>query len=156
MPKKGGKMKVKASEVDSYVEIISMTEIKFEDTKAITVSSPEFKWGEIYQMIRDQIVIDTGLEEISSYQNIKNLRITKATTRPELFSCSEVIKWILPKMNPFTMIISNENGLYFASLTPSYIALAYKFLPSQVMMIDEWLKKVDLDILECEKKMMII
>ena len=36
MPKKGGKKKVKASEVDSDVEIISRMKIKFEDTKAIT------------------------------------------------------------------------------------------------------------------------
>ena len=40
MLEKGGKKKAKASEVDSYVEIISRTEIKFEDTKAFTGVSP--------------------------------------------------------------------------------------------------------------------
>ena len=53
MPKKSGKKKSKASEVDSYVEIISMTEIIFENTKAITGSDQEFKWGVICQLIRD-------------------------------------------------------------------------------------------------------
>ena len=48
MPKKSGKKEPKASEVDSDVEIISRTEIKFEDTKAITGADQEFKWGEIY------------------------------------------------------------------------------------------------------------
>ena len=62
MPKKSGKKKAKASEVYSNVEIISRTKIKFEDTKAITRCALEFKWGELYQMIRDQNVPDTGLE----------------------------------------------------------------------------------------------
>ena len=48
MPKRSGKKKGKASEVDLDVDIISRTEIKFEDTKAITGDDQEFKWGEIY------------------------------------------------------------------------------------------------------------
>ena len=58
MPKKSGKKKATASEVDSDVEIISRTKIKFEDTKAITGVDQEFKWGDIYQMIREQNVPD--------------------------------------------------------------------------------------------------
>ena len=87
------------------MEIISRTEIKFEDTKSITRADPEFKWGEIYQMIRDQNVHDASLEEMSLYENIKNSGITKEATRPELFPCAEVINWILPRTNPSTMII---------------------------------------------------
>ena len=82
MPKKSGKRKSKASEVDSDVEIISRTEITFEDTKAITGADQEFKWGEIHHMIRDQNVLDAGLEEMSLYENIKNSGITKDSTRP--------------------------------------------------------------------------
>ena len=45
MPKNSGNKKAKAGEVDSDVEIISRTEIKFEDTKAIVGADQEFKWG---------------------------------------------------------------------------------------------------------------
>ena len=88
MPKKGGKKKTRESEPDSDVEIISRTEIKFEDTNSITGVSLELKWGELYLMIRDQNVLDTGLKEMFLYQNIRNSCITKATTCLELFPCS--------------------------------------------------------------------
>ena len=91
MPKRSGKKKGKASEVDLDVDIISRTEIKFEDTKAITGVDPDFKWGEIYQIIRDQNVLDAGLEEMSLYQNIRDSGITKVATHPELFPFMEVI-----------------------------------------------------------------
>ena len=156
MPKNGDRKKAKASEVNSYVEIVSRIRIKFEDTRSITGASLEFKWGETYQMIRYQNVPDVGLEEMSLYQNIKYLGITKAAKCLELFSCTEVIVWIFPQTNPSTMIISNIEGEAFASFTPAYITLAYKLPPPQVMMSDEWVNKVDLDILECAKKMMII
>ena len=55
MNKKGTKKKSKASREDLDVEIFlgTRTETIFEDTKAITRIYPEFKWGELYQMIRD-------------------------------------------------------------------------------------------------------
>ena len=56
------------------MEFISKTEIKFEDIKAITGVALEFKWGDLYQMIRDQNVPYVGLEEMFLYQNIKKLR----------------------------------------------------------------------------------
>ena len=43
MPKKCSKKKARASEPDSNVDIISKTEIKFEDTEDITWADPEFK-----------------------------------------------------------------------------------------------------------------
>ena len=80
MPKKGGKKKEKARKPNLDVEIISRMEIKFEDTKSITRVSPEFKWGEIYQMIRDQNVPDVGFEEMSLYENIKKSCINEEAT----------------------------------------------------------------------------
>ena len=62
IPKKSGKKKSKASEVNLDVEIIFRTEITFEDTKAIIGADQEFKWGEIYEMIRYQNIPDAGLE----------------------------------------------------------------------------------------------
>ena len=53
MTKKGRKKKSKVGGVDSYTDIISDTRIEtiFKDTKAVTGISPDFKWGELYQMI---------------------------------------------------------------------------------------------------------
>ena len=55
MPKKGARKKSKVSEADSDVEVILDTRIEtmLEYTKAIRGISPEFKWRESYQMIRD-------------------------------------------------------------------------------------------------------
>ena len=52
-PKKGSKKKSKVGEADSDMEVILDTRIDtmFEDTKAVTGIAPEFKWGELYQMI---------------------------------------------------------------------------------------------------------
>ena len=67
MPKKRWNKKDKATEGDSDVEIISMMEIIYEDTKDITGADQEFKWGEIYQIIRDQNAPDAGLEDKALY-----------------------------------------------------------------------------------------
>ena len=66
------------------MEVILDTGIEtmFEDTKSVTGIPPNFKWGEFYQMIRDQDIPNVGLEEMVLYQNIKISGITKATTRP--------------------------------------------------------------------------
>ena len=52
MPKKG-KKKAKAAEEDSDLEIMSRIEIIYEDTKVVTRAKLEFKWGQIYPMIKD-------------------------------------------------------------------------------------------------------
>ena len=100
MPKNGSKKKEKASEEDLDVEIIFRTEIKFENTKDIIGVAPEFKWGGLYQMIRDHNISDACLEEMIIYKNIRKSGITKAATRLELFPCSEVIGWIFPRQIP--------------------------------------------------------
>ena len=53
------------------------------------------------------------------------------------------------------MIISNIGGEAFVSFATAYIAMACKLPPPHVMMMDEWVNKVDLDIFECAKRMMI-
>ena len=84
MTKKGTKKNSKESGSYFDVEIILGTRTKtiFEDTKAITGIAPEFKWGELYQMIRDQDIPDEGFEDMVLYQNIRRSRITKGATRP--------------------------------------------------------------------------
>ena len=101
--------------------------------------------GEIYHMIKDQNVLDAGLEDIPLYDNIGKSGITKAATHPKIFPCAEVIGWILPRTYPTTMIISNIEGKSFASFTPAYITKAYKLPTPQVMLTYDWVKSVNLE-----------
>ena len=90
MPKKG-KKKVQTTGDDPEVEIITKLEIIYEDTKAFTRVELEFIWGQIYQIIKDQAIKDTSLEDISIYTNIRKKTMMKVSTHPELFPCVEVI-----------------------------------------------------------------
>ena len=69
MPWKG-KKKVQAMEDDPEVKVITRVEIVYKDTKAFTGIDPEYKWGKIYQMIKDRSVPDAGLEDLPIYRNI--------------------------------------------------------------------------------------
>ena len=106
MPKKG-KKKAQATRDYLDVEIVSKMEIIYEDTESVTGVEQEFKWGKIYQMIKDKTVLDVGLEDIALYVNIKISTITKVATRLELFPCAEVIDWILSRADAATMIVTN-------------------------------------------------
>ena len=60
MPKKG-KKKAEVTREDSYMETLSRMEIIYENMKSITGVEPEFKWGQIYQMIKDKTIPDASL-----------------------------------------------------------------------------------------------
>ena len=75
-----GNTKVQAMEEDPKVEVITRVEIIYEDTKAVTRSEPEYRWGKIYQMIKEQSVPDAGLEYLPIYANIERSAIMKAST----------------------------------------------------------------------------
>ena len=100
----------------------------------------EFLWGQIYHMIKHKNVSNAGLEDILLYVNIRKSGITKKAMHPELFPCAEVIRWIIPRANSSTMIISNAEGKSFASFTPTYITKSSKLPAPQTMMTDEWVK----------------
>ena len=53
MPKKGGRKKAKVHEDDSDLEVLPRMETIYEDTKVVIGVEPEFKWGQIYHMIKD-------------------------------------------------------------------------------------------------------
>ena len=106
-------------------------------------------------MIRDQNILDAGLEEIFLYQNIRNSGITKVATRLKIFPCSKVIGWILPQTNSSLKIISNIKGEAFASFTPTYITLDYKLPTAHVMMNNDWINGININPLECEKRMIM-
>ena len=92
MPKKGEKKKAKFHEEDSDLEVLPRMEIIYEDMKTVTGDEPEFKWGQIYHMIKYQNILDTILEYIPSYVNIRKLGITKVATCLDIFPCDEVIR----------------------------------------------------------------
>ena len=101
------KKKAPVAEGEPDVEIITKVEYIYEDTRATTEVELDYKWGEIYQMISNQDVPDAGFEELTIYANIEKSAPMKVATRPELFLCSEVISWSLPKANATTMILVN-------------------------------------------------
>ena len=101
------KKKALIAEGEPEVEIVTNVEYIYEDTRATIGVEPDYKWGEIHQMISNQNVPDVGFEELTIYANIEKLALMKIATRPELFPCSEVISWILPKADVTTMILAN-------------------------------------------------
>ena len=106
MPNKGNK-KAKIADDESEVEITSRVEIIYGDTKSVTGTEPEYKWGTICHMLQDKKVPDTSLEDLNLHDNILRSRITKVSTIPELFPCSEVIGWIISKVDAKGMIMYN-------------------------------------------------
>ena len=45
------KKKVQAVDEEREIEMITRVKVIYEDTKAVKGIAPEYKWGEIYQMI---------------------------------------------------------------------------------------------------------
>ena len=101
------KKKAPVAEGEPEVEIITKVEYIYEDTKSTIGVELDYKWGEIYMMIVNQNVLDAGFEELTIYANIKKSALMKVATRLELFPCSEVIGWILPRADVTTMILEN-------------------------------------------------
>ena len=99
--------KAHVAEGEPDVENITKVEYIYEDTRATSGVKPDYKWGEIYRMIANQNVPDAGFEELTIYANIEKYALMKVATRPELFPCSEVIGWILPRAYVTTMMLEN-------------------------------------------------
>ena len=116
------------------ITLTPRVEIIYEDTKSVTRAEPEFKWGQIYHMLKEKKVPEARVEDLALYDNILRSGITKVSTRPEMFPCAEVIRWILPKVDAAGMIMNNVENKGFASFTPASIAKAYNLPPSKVNM----------------------
>ena len=101
------KKKAPVVEEEPEVEIVIRFEYTYEDTKCIVGIEPEYQWGGIYRLIMRWEVPDIGFEEETIYANIERYSLMKISTRPELFPCSEVIGWILPRADVTTMILEN-------------------------------------------------
>ena len=98
---------------------------------------------------------DAAFEELTIYANIEKYALMKIATRPELFPCSEVIGWILPRADVTMMILSNTAKQGYAAYSPGYVSLAYRLPPAQVYLTEDWLKEINLDLVETVKMMMI-
>ena len=100
------KKKATIMEEEPDVEVVTKVENTYEDSRCITGVEREYKWGEIYRLITHREVPDTSFKEETIYSNIERSALMRIATRPELFPCSEVIGWILPKAD-ITMILAN-------------------------------------------------
>ena len=101
------KKKDQAAEEEPEVEVITKVEVIYEDTKAIDGVEAEYKWGEVYRMISNQSVPDVGFEDIPIYEKFDISSLMKVATKLEIFPCSEVIGWILPREYVTRMILAN-------------------------------------------------
>ena len=126
------KKKAPAVEEEPDVEVITRVEYIYKDTKCIIGVEPEYQWGEIYRLITHREVPDIGFEEENIYANIERSSLMKIATRPELFPCSEVIGWILPRADVTTMILENVDKQGYAAYSPGYVALTYHLPEAQI------------------------
>ena len=112
------KKKAPVVEEEPEVEVITKTEYIYEDTKCISGVEPEYQWGEIYRLITRWEVSDMGLKEEGIYANIERSSLMQIATRLELFPCSKVIGWILPRADVTTMILENVNKQGYVAYSP--------------------------------------
>ena len=96
-----------------------------------------------------------GLEEEGIYANIERSSLMNIATRPELFPCSKVIGWILPRADVTTMILENVEKQGYAAYNPGYVALAYHLPEAQIFLSDDWLNNIRMDLVETLKRMLL-
>ena len=106
-------------------------------------------------MISSQIVLDVDFEDMHMYANTDRSSLMKVATRPDIFPCSEVISWILPRADVTRMILENTAKQGYAAYSPAYVSMAYNLRTSQFYLTKSWLKELNLEMVETVKKMMI-
>ena len=106
-------------------------------------------------MIKDGSVPDARLEYSPIYANIERSAIMKASTRPELFPCVDVIGWMLPKADITKRILLNVEGQGFAAYISTYVAQAWKLPSPQIYLTEKRLKELELDIVDNVRRMMV-
>ena len=128
-------------------------EIIYEDTKAITGAEPNFKWGQMFHMLKEKKVPEAGLEELALYENILRYGITKVATRPRIIPCAEVIGWILPRIDTTGMIMNDVENKSFTYFAPAFISTTYILPKKETNLIIEWVKSLNLDYTATTKMM---
>ena len=143
------------AEEEPEVEAITRLEIIYEYTKATTRVELEYKWGDIFRMMSSQNVLNAGFEDMPIYANIEWSTLMKVASSPELFPCSEVIGWILPRADVMRMILEDTAKQGYATYSPTYVSMAYHLPTPQAYLTKICLKEVGLDLVEKIKRMMI-
>ena len=90
------------------------------------------------------------------YANIEKSSLMKVDTKPELFPCSEVIGWILPRADVTRMILDNTEKQGYDAYDPAYVSMVYNLPTTQTYLTESWLKELKLDMVDTVKKMMIL
>ena len=85
-----------------------------------------------YPMLVEIKVPEAGLEDLDLYKNILRSGITKIETRPDIFPCAKVIRWMLSKIDTVGMMINYEEGNPAASFAPAFISVAYSLLKKEI------------------------
>ena len=76
-------------------------------------------------MLVEKMVPGVGLEDLALYDNILRSRITKVSTRLEIFPCTEFISWIPPRVDTSGMIMNNMEDEGFASFMLAFLEKTY-------------------------------
>ena len=129
-------------EEELEVEIITRVEYIYEDTKCIVGVEPGYHWRKVYRLITHREVPDIGFEQETIYANIQRSALMKIATRLEIFPCSKVIGWILPRADVTTMILANVDKQGYAIYSHGYVSLAYHLPEAQVYLTEDWLKTI--------------
>ena len=107
-------------------------------------------------MISNQSVPDARSEDMPIYANIEKSTLMKVATRPELFPCSEVIGWILPRVDVTRIILANTEKQGYAAYNLAYVSMDYNLETPKTYLTESWLKELKLDMVEIVKRMMIL
>ena len=89
------------------------------------------------------------------YDNVLRYGITKVTTRPEIFPCAEVIRWILPRVDVTGMMMNDEENKGFASFTAAFISASYSLPKKEISVTTEWVKSLKFDYIATTKMMVV-
>ena len=126
------KKKAPIVEEEPEVEIITRFEYTYEETKCIVGVEPEYQWGGDLQINNMQRSTWHRFWRRNHLCQYREICIDEIATRPELFPCSEVIGWILPREDLTTMILANVDKQGYAAYSPGNVSLAYHLPEAQV------------------------
>ena len=105
-------------------------------------------------MMVERKVSEAGLGDLDLYENILRFGLTKIATKPEVFPCTEVIGWLLLKIDMVGMIINDEEGNPVASFAPTFISKEYSLPGVEINVTTHWVKSIKFDYTTIVKGMM--
>jgi len=117
------------------------------DTNSSTGEELVLKWGDIYNMFRDEKYPEVEEEDKDVFTNIKRSGLHRVAARPPVFPCADVISWIISRVkvdNRRVMAIDDEQVV--GSFRPEYIEVYYKLPRSEVDFTNKWLEKQTHDV----------